>query len=112
MRAMRFLLLLVCGTLSTGCNLMKYETINVVTAPVGTTDDVCNRCNDRHAADDAWKAEKEKAGPEAKYTQDYEHGFKKEGFKHALLLEVPGMAHSPPPPEWFDKGLEFLGSSK
>jgi dienelactone hydrolase len=42
----------------------------------------------------------------------YEHGFKKEGFKHALLLEVPGMAHAPPPPEWFDKGLEFLDTPK
>ena len=26
----------------------------------------------------------------------FEHGFKKEGFKRALLLEVPGLAHSPP----------------
>ncbi|HXX93819.1 MAG TPA: PHB depolymerase family esterase [Planctomycetota bacterium] len=38
----------------------------------------------------------------------YEYGFKKEGFKHALLMEVPGMGHSPPPAESFDKGLDFL----
>jgi predicted esterase len=42
----------------------------------------------------------------------YESGFKKEGFKHALLLEVPGMGHSPPPPDWFEKGLDFLDKVK
>ena len=42
----------------------------------------------------------------------YEHGFKKEGFKYAKLLEVPGMSHSPPPAEWFEKGLEFLDKPK
>lgn len=38
----------------------------------------------------------------------YELGFKKEGFKHALLLEVPGLGHQPPSAEWFEKGLDFL----
>ncbi len=38
----------------------------------------------------------------------YEHGFKKEGFKNVLLLEVPGMAHSAPPAEWMEKALAFL----
>lgn len=42
----------------------------------------------------------------------YEHGFKKEGFKNAKLLEVPGMGHSPAPAEWFDKGLDFLDKPK
>ena len=42
----------------------------------------------------------------------YEHGFKKEGFKFAKLLEVPGMGHSAPPAEWFEKGLDFLDKPK
>jgi len=42
----------------------------------------------------------------------FEHGFKKEGFKNAKLLEVPGLSHAPPPADWFDKGLEFLDKPK
>lgn len=42
----------------------------------------------------------------------FEQGFKKEGFKHAKLLEVPGMGHAPPPADWLDKGLEFLDRPK
>ena len=42
----------------------------------------------------------------------YEEGFKKEGFKHALLLEVPALGHAPPPAEWLEKGLEFLDRPK
>jgi hypothetical protein len=42
----------------------------------------------------------------------FEHGFKKEGFKMAKLLEVPGLAHAPPSADWFDKGLEFLDKPK
>jgi predicted esterase len=38
----------------------------------------------------------------------YEHGFRKQGFKRASLVEVPGLGHAPPPPEWFEKALEFL----
>lgn len=38
----------------------------------------------------------------------YDYGFKKEGFKHATVIEVPGMGHTAPPPETFDKGLDFL----
>lgn len=42
----------------------------------------------------------------------YEHGFKKEGFRNAKLLEIPGMAHSPAPADWLDQGLEFLDKPK
>jgi hypothetical protein len=42
----------------------------------------------------------------------YDYGFKKEGFKHAIVLEVPGMGHATPPAEWFDKGLNFLDNPK
>jgi len=42
----------------------------------------------------------------------YALGFKKEGFKHAQVLEVPGMGHRPPPADWFDKGLNFLDDPK
>ncbi len=42
----------------------------------------------------------------------YDHGFKKEGFKHAMVLEVPGHGHAPPPADWLDKGLEFLDKPK
>src|SRR5262245_415207 len=42
----------------------------------------------------------------------YEHGFKKEGFKNAKLIEVPGMSHSPAPADWLDKGLDFLDKPK
>jgi hypothetical protein len=38
----------------------------------------------------------------------YRRGFKAEGFRHVLYLEVPGMGHSRPSGEWFDKGLDFL----
>lgn len=42
----------------------------------------------------------------------YEHGFKKQGFKNAKLLEVPGLGHAPPGADWLDKGLEFLDQPK
>lgn len=38
----------------------------------------------------------------------YRRGFKAEGFRHVLYLEVPEMGHGIPPAEWFDKGLDFL----
>jgi hypothetical protein len=44
-----------------------------------------------------------------KNTQDvYRRGFKAEGFRHVLYLEVPDMGHAPPSGEWFAKGLDFL----
>lgn len=42
----------------------------------------------------------------------YESGFKKEGFKYAMLMEVPGLGHAPPSAEWFDKGLDYLDKPK
>ena len=42
----------------------------------------------------------------------FELGFRKEGFKHALLLEVPGLGHAPPPGEWLQKGLAYLDRPK
>ncbi len=42
----------------------------------------------------------------------YEFGFKPEGFKHAMVLEVPGMGHQAPPAEWFEKGLHALDLPK
>jgi hypothetical protein len=38
----------------------------------------------------------------------FESGFKKEGFKRALLMEVPGLGHAPPPADAFEKALEFV----
>jgi hypothetical protein len=38
----------------------------------------------------------------------FEHGFKKEGFKRATLIEVPGLGHAPPAPEILDQALQFL----
>jgi hypothetical protein len=40
--------------------------------------------------------------------QVYESGFRAEGFRHVLYLEVPDMGHARPPAEWFAKGLDFL----
>ena len=38
----------------------------------------------------------------------YQRGFKAEGFRHVLFIEVPDMGHAPPPAEWFARGLDFL----
>lgn len=38
----------------------------------------------------------------------FEQGFKKEGFKRAELIVVPGLGHAPPPADAFDKALEFV----
>lgn len=42
----------------------------------------------------------------------YEKGYVKEGFKNTLYLEVPGLGHSPPGADWFEKGIEFLEKEK
>ena len=42
----------------------------------------------------------------------YTHGFRKQRFQFATVIEVPGMKHAPPPPEWLDKGLKFLDTPK
>ncbi|MCB1076216.1 MAG: hypothetical protein KDM63_14910 [Verrucomicrobiae bacterium] len=42
----------------------------------------------------------------------YENGFRKEGFQHVQLLEVPGHGHSPPPADWLEKAIDFLDEGK
>jgi predicted esterase len=42
----------------------------------------------------------------------HEQGFKKEGFRRVLLLEVPGLGHAPPAADWFEKGIDFLDRPK
>ena len=34
--------------------------------------------------------------------------YKKDGFRYATYMEVPGMGHAYPPAEWFDKGIAAL----
>ena len=40
------------------------------------------------------------------------HLFYNEGYKkylnHVMYIEVPGMEHTIPPPEWFEQAIEFL----
>lgn len=38
----------------------------------------------------------------------HEHGFKKEGFRRAELIVVPGLGHAPPPAADFAKALDFV----
>lgn len=42
----------------------------------------------------------------------YEDGFRKEGYSHAVYLEVPGMAHSVPGAEWAERAIKFLDDPK
>lgn len=42
----------------------------------------------------------------------FENGFKKEGFKHVDLINVPGQGHQPPQAEWLKKAIEFLDGGK
>jgi hypothetical protein len=41
-----------------------------------------------------------------------DQGFKKEGFAHARIFEVPGLGHGMPPAEWLGKALGFLDEGK
>jgi len=38
----------------------------------------------------------------------FEHGFEHDGFEHAHYLEVPGMAHSYPDADWFERAIVLL----
>lgn len=38
----------------------------------------------------------------------FEHGFERDGFEHAHYLEVPGMAHSYPDADWFERAIVLL----
>jgi hypothetical protein len=41
-------------------------------------------------------------------TQIYYKGFVRDGFQHCTYFQVPGMGHSPPPQDWFEKGIAAL----
>jgi hypothetical protein len=41
-------------------------------------------------------------------THIYYKGFVRDGFEHCTYLQVPGMGHSPPPKDWFAKGIAAL----
>lgn len=43
-----------------------------------------------------------------KQTQAVAQSYQKDGFRHVSYLEVPGMAHSAPNAEWFEKGIVAL----
>lgn len=38
----------------------------------------------------------------------YKDGFKQDGFEHAHYLEVPGMGHRYPEPQWYEKAIRLL----
>lgn len=42
----------------------------------------------------------------------HEKGFKAEGFKNVLVIDVPGLEHAIPPADWLDKGLDYLDGKK
>jgi hypothetical protein len=41
-------------------------------------------------------------------TEIYYKGFVRDGFEHSTYFQVPGMGHSPPPQDWFAKGMDAL----
>ena len=41
-------------------------------------------------------------------TRANEAGYRRDGFRNTVYLEVPGMGHQSPGPEWLAKGLAFL----
>jgi predicted esterase len=45
-------------------------------------------------------------------TKSASMGFKREGFRHALYLEVPGTGHAMPEAQIFAQALDYLASSK
>ncbi len=38
----------------------------------------------------------------------YQYGFKRARFSYITYLEAPGMGHTVPPPDWFEKGITAL----
>jgi len=44
--------------------------------------------------------------------ENYENGFKKDGFQRVTYIEVPGMGHQPPDAEWFEKGVVAMEDLK
>ncbi len=41
-----------------------------------------------------------------------ENGFKKEGFTHVQIFDIPDQGHGPPPAEWLKKALDYLDEGK
>lgn len=50
----------------------------------------------------------ENDGNRAQILVTYQYGFKRARFAYATYLEVPGMGHTLPPPDWFEKGIVAL----
>ncbi len=42
----------------------------------------------------------------------FENGFRKEGFRHVKLIDVPGQGHKPPAAEWLEQAIDFLDEGK
>ena len=42
----------------------------------------------------------------------FEQGFRKEGFRRATLIEVPGLGHAPPAAEVLEQALQFLDANR
>ena len=42
----------------------------------------------------------------------FENGFRKEGFEHVRVFDIPGQGHSLPPPEWLDQAISFVDEGK
>lgn len=47
-------------------------------------------------------------GNRAQTLSTFKYGYARGKYKHATYLEVPGMGHTLPPAEWFDKGIVVL----
>jgi predicted esterase len=42
----------------------------------------------------------------------FENGFRKEGFEHVRVFDIPEHGHSLPPPEWLDQAISFVDEGK
>ncbi len=46
--------------------------------------------------------------PNREQTKIYADEFKKDGFQYVTFIDVPGMGHQPPDPQWFEKALNAI----